>query len=136
MTTKPPNPSGAAAASRFGQRLERLVLRFTQGHGLFAGQKRALLAVSGGPDSLALLHLMREVRDRSYSRLTLHVGHLHHGMRGEAADEDARFVASEAARLGYRRAVIPAGNARHAEVPKSIEVVGVETVGDALDRLF
>jgi hypothetical protein len=32
--------------------------------------------------------------------------------------------------------VVPAGNARHAEVPSSIEVVGVETVGDALDRLL
>jgi DNA repair protein RadA/Sms len=59
------------------------------------------------------------------------------GLAGEVravAQAEARL--SEAARLGFRRAVIPAGNARHAEVPRSIEVVGVETVGDALDRLL
>ena len=59
------------------------------------------------------------------------------GLAGEVravAQAEARL--SEAARLGFRRAVVPAGNARHAEVPKSIEVVGVETVSEALDRLW
>jgi hypothetical protein len=32
--------------------------------------------------------------------------------------------------------VIPAGNARHAEVPAGMEVVGVETVEEALERLL
>ena len=69
-------------------------------HRLLPERGCVVLAVSGGPDSLALLHLMCEVRDRSDPQITLHVGHLHHGMRGAAADEDARFVESEAARLG------------------------------------
>ena len=50
------------------------------------------------------------------------------------AQGEARL--SEAARLGFRRAVVPKGNARHAEAPKGMEVVGVETVGEALERLL
>ena len=95
-----------------------------------------VLAVSGGPDSLALLHLMREVRDRCYPRLALHVGHLHHGMRGAAADEDAQFVASEAARLGVDctigRADVPA---LAAERRSGIEVAGREARYQFLTRL-
>jgi DNA repair protein RadA/Sms len=42
----------------------------------------------------------------------------------------------EAAALGFLRAVVPAGNARHAQVPAGMDVAGVETVAEALDRLF
>jgi hypothetical protein len=31
--------------------------------------------------------------------------------------------------------VLPVANARHADAPASLELVGVETVADALDRL-
>ncbi len=59
-----------------------------------------LLAVSGGPDSLALLHAMARLRDAEYPAMALHAAHLHHGMRGDEADADCQFVATEAARLG------------------------------------
>ena len=105
-------------------------------HELLPERGCVVLAVSGGPDSLALLHLMREVRERSYPRLALHVGHLHHGMRGAAADEDARFVASEAARLGLgctiERADVP-GLA--AERRLGVEVAGREARYQFLTQL-
>lgn len=105
-------------------------------HNLLPERGCVVLAVSGGPDSLALLHLMREVRDRSHPRLALHVGHLHHGMRGAAADEDAQFVASEAARLGVEctieRADVPA---LAAERRMGIEVAGREARYQFLTRL-
>lgn len=50
-----------------------------------------LVAVSGGPDSVALLELLREV-----GGMRLAVAHVHHGLRAEA-DEEARFVESLAA---------------------------------------
>ena len=51
-----------------------------------------LVAVSGGADSVALLHLLCRYRERHPVRLT--VVHLHHGIRGRAADRDAAFVQS------------------------------------------
>jgi tRNA(Ile)-lysidine synthase len=58
--------------------------------------ERVVVGVSGGPDSLALLHLL--LRLRPEYQLQLHVAHLHHGARGAGADADARFVAGVARR--------------------------------------
>lgn len=58
---------------------------------------RVLVAVSGGPDSVALLHLL--VRIAPERRLGLGVAHLHHGLRGAEADRDAAFVADMASSL-------------------------------------
>ena len=64
---------------------------------LYPGQ-RVLAAVSGGPDSIAMLHLLYDLREEL--KLTIQVAHLQHGIRGEEAIEDARFVARLAERLG------------------------------------
>jgi len=61
---------------------------------LSAGET-VVVGVSGGPDSLCLLHVLCRLRD-DYG-LTLHVAHLHHGLRGDDADADAEFVRSLAA---------------------------------------
>jgi tRNA(Ile)-lysidine synthase len=59
---------------------------------------RVLVACSGGPDSLALLHVLTELaKPRG---LTLAVAHLDHGVRGARGAADARFVAREAHTLG------------------------------------
>ena len=57
-----------------------------------------LVAVSGGPDSVALLHLLFGLREEL--ELRLEVAHLQHGIRGVEAQEDARFVAELAEKLG------------------------------------
>jgi tRNA(Ile)-lysidine synthetase-like protein len=54
-----------------------------------------VVGVSGGPDSLCLLHILLRLREEY--RLRLHVAHLHHGARGAEADADADFVAALAA---------------------------------------
>jgi tRNA(Ile)-lysidine synthase len=54
-----------------------------------------VVAVSGGPDSLCLLHLLRRLAP-DFS-LALHVAHLNHKIRGQEADADAAFVAKLAA---------------------------------------
>lgn len=57
-----------------------------------------LVAVSGGADSVALLHaLWTRTRGR---RGRLVVAHLNHGIRGASAEADARFVRVLARRLG------------------------------------
>jgi tRNA(Ile)-lysidine synthase len=49
-----------------------------------------VVGVSGGPDSLALLHILTKLQ--SDYQLKLHVAHLNHKLRGEAARRDAQFV--------------------------------------------
>ena len=48
------------------------------------------VGVSGGKDSVALLHLLYMLQDM-YA-ISLHVVHVHHGVRGDEADRDERFV--------------------------------------------
>jgi tRNA(Ile)-lysidine synthase len=67
---------------------------------IFQNRERVLVAVSGGADSVALLHVLGELRDEL--RLELEVAHLQHGMRGEDAKGDARFVAGLAEELKLR----------------------------------
>ncbi|MFB3896452.1 MAG: tRNA lysidine(34) synthetase TilS [bacterium] len=58
---------------------------------------RVIVAVSGGPDSVALLLLLNELK-KEYN-LNLFVVHLNHQFRGKEADADARFVQSLARNL-------------------------------------
>ena len=51
---------------------------------------RVLCAVSGGADSICLLHLLHAMSEEG--GFTLAAAHYHHGMRGAAADSDAAFV--------------------------------------------
>ena len=76
----------------------RQVKCFVEKHRLLSHGDRLLIAVSGGPDSVALLHLLIELREEF--QLNLEVAHLQHGIRGEEAKDDARFVAELAERLG------------------------------------
>lgn len=59
-------------------------------------RRRYLAGVSGGADSVALLHLLHRHGFREVV-----VCHLDHGLRGRAAAGDARFVEKLAASLGY-----------------------------------
>jgi len=59
---------------------------------LFAHDTRIIVGVSGGPDSLVLLHCLRALRNDF--NLHLHVAHLNHQLRGEESQADAEFVAA------------------------------------------
>lgn len=59
---------------------------------------RVLAAVSGGPDSTCLAHYLAQRAKRLGLRVTL--AHVHHGLRGRAADADAAFVLGLGKRLG------------------------------------
>jgi tRNA(Ile)-lysidine synthase len=59
---------------------------------LFRPGQRLAVAVSGGADSVALLRRLLE--ERNPLGIVLSVAHVHHGIRGAAADEDAAFVGS------------------------------------------
>ena len=79
-----------------------------------------LIAVSGGPDSVALLLGLAELRHPL--QLELFAAHVHHGWRGQEADADAEWVAELGARLGISTDTLhisPEQKARHAG--KSLE---------------
>ncbi|HEX6506314.1 MAG TPA: tRNA lysidine(34) synthetase TilS, partial [Chloroflexota bacterium] len=58
---------------------------------------RVLIAVSGGPDSVALALAFHAVARESRSGWSLRLGHVNHGLRGDETAEDEAFV-SELAR--------------------------------------
>ncbi|MBI4364034.1 MAG: tRNA lysidine(34) synthetase TilS [Candidatus Latescibacteria bacterium] len=62
-----------------------------------------LVAVSGGPDSIALLDFLAQFRERTgHPNGGIAVGHVNHGLRGEESDADAAFVEAVAGRMGLR----------------------------------
>jgi len=71
------------------------VLNFCQEHSLIVNGDNILVGVSGGPDSLCLLHLL--VNLRSKIELDLTVGHLNHQLREGDAQDDEDFVRAFAA---------------------------------------
>jgi len=75
-----------------------VVERAFQGHDLRGG--KVLVAVSGGIDSIVLLHASVEVASRL--GVEVRVGHVDHGLRGDESDQDAVFVANFARKLGLR----------------------------------
>lgn len=66
-------------------------------HAMFHAGQSTGVAVSGGADSVCLLHALVELAIRW--NLRLHVLHLDHGLRGEESRRDAEFVRQLAARL-------------------------------------
>src|SRR5918999_2136513 len=73
------------------------VAEFSRRHHLLFPGDGVLVAVSGGPDSLGLLHILYNLKDDF--PLRLEVAHLEHGMRGAEAKNEARFVRDWAERL-------------------------------------
>lgn len=74
------------------------VLRFVEGEGLLRGGERVVVALSGGPDSVALLHVLLELRGAL--GLEVFAAHLDHMIRGEESYRDYLFVVDLCYELG------------------------------------
>jgi len=75
------------------------------------------------------------LRDRPVDAHTVVVGEL--GLGGEVrAVSQADLRVREAAKLGFRRCVLPARNLDKMETIRGIELTGVRELGDALDSIF
>lgn len=68
---------------------EKVQAMIAENH-MFPKGAEITVGVSGGADSVALLHLLDGWKAREGWRLT--AVHVHHGLRGKAADEDQAFV--------------------------------------------
>ena len=118
----PPSPNGSFEDRTIGGFLAAVDGSLTR-HRLVSPGDRVLVAVSGGPDSVALLAALYRLAPAR--GITLVVAHLHHGLRGPAADGDARRVQALANRLALplaSRRVDAAAEARHRRL--SLETAG------------
>ncbi|NOS99038.1 MAG: tRNA lysidine(34) synthetase TilS [Phycisphaerales bacterium] len=89
---------------------------------LFPRDGRVVVGVSGGPDSMALLHGLVALNNGAGYSLTLHVAHVNHQLRPNEAEKDAAFVQAAADDLGIGCTVVERDvGARAAELGKSIE---------------
>lgn len=74
------------------------ILRAAQKYNMIKSGDKVLLGVSGGPDSVVLLHTLNALsNDLS---ITLHIAHLNHGIRGKQSDLDEEFVQDLAKHFG------------------------------------
>jgi tRNA(Ile)-lysidine synthase len=106
------------------------VRSFSARHGMFGYGMRIVVGVSGGADSVGLLQVLRDLAPE-YD-LQLHVVHLNHMLRPEAAD-DAAFVRQLAHRLGLP---VTTGCARIGAIAGRLRT-GIEDAGRlARYRLF
>jgi tRNA(Ile)-lysidine synthase len=99
-----------------------------------------LAAVSGGVDSMVLLHLLAAQRART--GVAVAAAHLHHGLRGADADADAALVAATCERLDVpliserRPVTVPAGaspqaayrRVRHAFLAEAARAAGARWI--------
>jgi len=81
--------------TNFLDKVKKTAIRFN----MLRPGETIIVSVSGGPDSMALLYALSELK-RIFS-LSLIVAHVNHGLRGKESERDARFVAQEARRLGF-----------------------------------
>lgn len=79
---------------------------------MFENGDKVLVGVSGGPDSIALAHIMYKLAQEI--GLELLVAHLNHCLRGQESEEDAAFVRDFAANLGVAAVIEEKDVAGHA----------------------
>ncbi len=70
--------------------LDKKVLNAIQRYDMFSPGDVVIVGVSDGPDSMALLHILSKLQNKI--KISLHVVHLNHKIRGKEARSDMEFV--------------------------------------------
>jgi len=86
------------ARSQQAASIERKVRDFLVGRRLSTSRAPLMVGVSGGPDSVCLLHVLWGLQGQL--RFALHAAHLDHGLRGEESAGDAQYVLDLCHKLG------------------------------------
>jgi tRNA(Ile)-lysidine synthase len=86
-------------ASRMSDPVLEKALTAISRYNMLAPGARVVAAVSGGPDSVCLFHVLRELAPRLCFAVA-GIAHLNHKLRGEASDQDEHFTATLAAEYG------------------------------------
>jgi tRNA(Ile)-lysidine synthase len=102
--------SNVASSGAGGSRREASLARKARGlmgrEALFPSDSRALVMVSGGQDSLALLHILADLAGRPPGPALLHALHINHHLRGVESDDDEALVIRACGELGVGLTVV------------------------------
>jgi DNA repair protein RadA/Sms len=102
-------------------------------HDVYANLAGGLSVAEPGLDLPLALALASSLRDRPVATGTVAIGEV--GLLGELrAVSGLERRVREAARLGYRRAIVPRPGVRDAPLPSDIEVILVATLREAIER--
>ena len=77
--------------------IQNKFLKAINKYNMLSRNDKVLVAVSGGPDSVAMLYLLNDLAKEL--NLKLHIAHLNHMLRPKEADRDMRFVITLARKL-------------------------------------
>ena len=105
--------------------LKAKVLDTIQKHRMILPGERIAVGVSGGPDSMALLYLLHDLRDDL--KCNLHIAHLDHMLRGEESRTDAAYVAEHARKLNIP-ITLEAINVNEMTTPKESQESGARRI--------
>jgi tRNA(Ile)-lysidine synthase len=96
-----------------------------ESNGLFYGVARVLLAVSGGADSVAMVHVLAKLKKQGRLSCDFVVGHVNHCLRDAESDGDEDFVQQLAQALGMPVVAVSVSVTEYAKEKKlSIETAG------------
>ena len=88
---------------------------------MFPDKARILLAVSGGPDSMAMLdYFAKNAKNRN---LQLIIAHVNHNLRGKASDGDAAFVQKKGKEYGLETHILSANVMEIAEKEGKLKII-------------
>lgn len=96
-------PKSESSPNTQEEQLPKTVASYIHRHSLIPKHTTLIVGVSGGPDSVCLLHLLMGLRDRL--EIVLHVAHLNHMLRGAESEADAEYVSHLADHLGVAATV-------------------------------
>ncbi|MBR0162555.1 MAG: tRNA lysidine(34) synthetase TilS [Oscillospiraceae bacterium] len=99
---------------------------------------RVLCAVSGGADSMCLLHWLVSLREER--QLTLFAAHYEHGLRGEESERDARFTAQQCAAVSVpctveHGDVLPFAEEKHIGIEEAARILRYRFLEETASQL-
>ena len=74
------------------------VRKYIRDHQMLKAEDMVVAGVSGGADSIAMLHILKNLQKEI--GFSMEVVHVHHGIRGQEADRDEQFVEKTLPGLG------------------------------------
>ncbi|MFC1508997.1 tRNA lysidine(34) synthetase TilS [Candidatus Omnitrophota bacterium] len=98
---------------------QKKVIDFCEQHSLFTTGDAVLVSLSGGGDSVGLLHVLYGLREQF--GISLEAAHLNHSLRGKESDEDERFCRKLCKHVGIHLTVLKLPEGEITQKKESIE---------------